>query len=337
MAMEFQRQSLCQLQGFISDISFDYYGKRFATASTKSITSWTLDSKTQAWESHDLQLPSGLANNITKLTWAHPEFGQLIASCSLDRSIGIWEEQDIIARTAGSEYINKADKWKLKSQVNDKHGIHDVKFAPRILGLMLGSACDDGCVRMYEPTDLFTLAFWEVKETIPIIDSEDDSQGLAAGERSTKSLNCMCWSDSIPPRFAIGALGRAVIFVKLDSKWTEECSLITDIRATDIAWAPSMGRTFQFIATASREPSFQIHTLRKNDANNLVLTESQPLTPRSNSPVWRVTWNATGTVLAASSENGSLSLWRRNFANDWIEIQTLLTTEDNFSSFVREV
>ena len=79
--------------------------------------------------------------------------------------------------------------------------------------------------------------------------------------------------------------------------------------------------------------------MRKNDANELILQESQSVTPRSinNSPVWRVTWNATGTVLAASLDDGSLSLWRRNFANEWVEIQTLVTTEDNFSSFVREV
>jgi nucleoporin SEH1 len=252
--MEFQRQSLYQQQGLISDISFDYYGKRFATSSTKSITIWTLDSKSQAWDCHEL--PSGQANNASKLSWAHPEFGQLIASSASDRFISIWEEQDIIARTAGSEHI-KVDKWKLKATIIEKIGIHDVKFAPRIFGLLLGSACDDGLVRLYEPTDLFTLAFWELKESIPIVDSEDDSIGLSGG-KSTKSLNCMCWSDSIPPRFAIGASGKAIIFVKSETKWTEECTLRTDIRATDIAWAPSMGRSFQFIATASREPSFQV-------------------------------------------------------------------------------
>lgn len=256
MAMEFQRQSLRQYQGFISDISFDYYGKRFATSSTKNLTIWTLDSKSQTWDSEVVSLAT---NNISRLSWAHPEFGQLVACSSSDKLVQIWEEQDIIIRTAASE--NKVDKWKIKTKIEEKTAIHDVKFAPRIYGLMLGLACDDGFVRLYEATDLFSLALWDLKELIPIVDSDDDPIGLAGEkEKSTKSLNCMCWSDSLPQRFVIGALGKAVIFVKYssESKWTEECSLRTDIRATDVAWAPSMGRSFQFIATASKEPSFQV-------------------------------------------------------------------------------
>ena len=36
-----------------------------------------------------------------KVTWAHPEFGQVLASCSFDRTAAVWEEQGII--------INKHD------------------------------------------------------------------------------------------------------------------------------------------------------------------------------------------------------------------------------------
>ena len=28
-----------------------------------------------------------------KVTWAHPEFGQVLASCSFDRTAAVWEEQ----------------------------------------------------------------------------------------------------------------------------------------------------------------------------------------------------------------------------------------------------
>ena len=28
-----------------------------------------------------------------KVTWAHPEFGQVLATCSFDRSVAVWEEQ----------------------------------------------------------------------------------------------------------------------------------------------------------------------------------------------------------------------------------------------------
>ena len=33
-----------------------------------------------------------------KVTWAHPEFGQVLASCSFDRTAAVWEEQGTIYR-----------------------------------------------------------------------------------------------------------------------------------------------------------------------------------------------------------------------------------------------
>jgi len=35
---------------------------------------------------------------VWKVTWAHPEFGQVLASCSFDRTAAVWEEQGTIYR-----------------------------------------------------------------------------------------------------------------------------------------------------------------------------------------------------------------------------------------------
>ena len=32
--------------------------------------------------------------SIVKVTWAHPEFGNVFASCSFDRTVKIWEENE---------------------------------------------------------------------------------------------------------------------------------------------------------------------------------------------------------------------------------------------------
>ena len=32
------------------------------------------------------------AGSVWRVTWAHPEFGQVIATCSFDRTTAIWEE-----------------------------------------------------------------------------------------------------------------------------------------------------------------------------------------------------------------------------------------------------
>ena len=78
-----------------------------------------------------------------------------------------------------------------------------------------------------------------------------------------------------------------------------------------------------------REPSFKIHTLnRVGDASgSLVYTSTQ--TVESCSDVWRVAWNATGTVLATSSEDGTIQLWRKDVSSNWICVQKLADSSAN--------
>lgn len=53
----------------------------------------------------------------------------------------------------------------------------------------------------------------------------------------------------------------------------------------------------------------------------------EPIDIKTPSPVWRVAWNATGTVLATSSEDGTLSLWRKDVTGVWSNVQTLAAGE----------
>ena len=43
----------------------------------------------------------------------------------------------------------------------------------------------------------------------------------------------------------------------------------------------------------------------------------------TSSEVWRVAWNCTGTVLSTAAEDGTLSLWRRDFSEQWVNVQNL--------------
>lgn len=36
------------------------------------------------------------SGSVWKVTWAHPEFGQIIATCSFDRTVAVWEELGMI-------------------------------------------------------------------------------------------------------------------------------------------------------------------------------------------------------------------------------------------------
>ena len=86
----------------VNDIAFDFYGKRFATCSNdKEIKIWDLVSDTNGdaaatssqakWQ--EQAIPRAHQESIWRISWAHPEFGQLFASCSQDKTVHIWEEQ----------------------------------------------------------------------------------------------------------------------------------------------------------------------------------------------------------------------------------------------------
>lgn len=146
----------------VHDISFDFYGRRFATcASDKRIKIWDLVEETGEWTCYDI--PRAHNDSIWRLSWAHPEFGQLVASCSEDKTICIWEEQESVTNLK----TEQRDRWQKKVQLSDsKKSVNDVKFAPRHLGLKVAAASADGTVRIYEATDVFSLNYWQLQVTI---------------------------------------------------------------------------------------------------------------------------------------------------------------------------
>jgi nucleoporin SEH1 len=83
-------------EDFIHDISYNFYGKRLVTCSSdQKLKVWDYNENSDGsgkwelndtWKAHD--------SSILKAIWAHPEFGQVIASCSFDRQVKIWEEQE---------------------------------------------------------------------------------------------------------------------------------------------------------------------------------------------------------------------------------------------------
>lgn len=166
--MEFIQLSEHAHDVHIHDIAFDFYGKRFATCST--------DSKIQIWSRDDIVEDSNArwtpvditdCHNecIWRLSWAHPEFGSIIASCSEDRCVKIWEEQTSVTTSDKNN-----NKWLLKATLSDsKKAVNDVKFAPRHLGLKVATASADGVIRVYEASDVFSLNYWQLQVDLSIL------------------------------------------------------------------------------------------------------------------------------------------------------------------------
>jgi len=308
----------------VHDIAFDFYGRRLATCSSdQQIKICDIDE-----ENGDPKESSVIKNAhqaaIWRLSWAHPEFGQLLASCSHDTSVHIWEEQESVTMR------DKETRWQKKAQLSDsKCSVRDVKFAPRHLGLKLASASADGFVRIYEATDVFTLNYW------PLQDSFQVEKVTGSDRDSDLGLRCLSWNDSPfePAKLVIGGYSRKAAIWTCDpnGSWQMECSLGEHTSAvSDVAWAPNMGRSYHLIATADTSNTFKIHTI-KRESGALSLESTQELSVDDDGlgrkgSVWRVAWNATGTVLSTSSDN-AVDLWRRNFDGEWERVQSMATQQ----------
>jgi len=155
---------------FVLDIAYDFYGERMATCSMdKTIKVWELskhgsgspDSPGGAWSlSGTVQLDFV----PRRITWAHPEYGQILACCGESRVLVLEEllGGNVIQHTESdrdeSGAISAAatrpaakSRWKKKAQLLESHTeVRDVEFAPRQYGLKLAAAASDGVVRIYE-------------------------------------------------------------------------------------------------------------------------------------------------------------------------------------------
>ncbi|XP_027290171.1 nucleoporin SEH1 isoform X2 [Cricetulus griseus] len=299
----------------IHDVTFDFHGRRMATCSSdQSIKVWEKSESgdwhcTASWKTH--------SGSVWHVTWAHPEFRQVLASCSADRTAAVWEEVVVESNDklrGQSHWVNR------KTLLDSRTFVTDVKFAPKRMGLMLATCSADGIVRIYEAPDVMNLSQWSLQHEISC------------------KLNCSCisWNPSISPAhypmIAVGsndssqkAVTKFQIFeynenTKKYSK-AEILMTVTD-PVHDIEFAPNLGRSFHILAIATQD--VRIFTLKPVSKE---LTSSGG--PRKfeihmvaqfdnhNSQVWRVSWNITGTVLASTGDDGCVRLWKANYMDNW--------------------
>lgn len=166
----------------VHDIKYDFYGKHVATASSdQHIKVFDLDSASSSWVLNDLWKAHD--SLIVKLSWAHPEFSSLrmIASCSYDRTVKIWQERP-------AELHGSGRRWqKLTALAFESFGpIYDVVFAPPHMGLKLGCIGSDGIVHIYESVEPSDLSVWCLTSEIPMLT-------LSLPAKSLQSSFCIEW------------------------------------------------------------------------------------------------------------------------------------------------
>ena len=299
---------------FVFATALDVYGRRMATVSgDRIIRIWDLlpDGSwqpTHQWPAHK--------SAVTCVSWAHAEFGILVATGGTDQQVHVWEEVSSSSSSSsssstgssGSTNINAAAavaaattttrvKWNLKASLTDaRRGVTCTEFAPRQWGLKLATGSLDGCVRIYEAVDIMNLEQWPISATLQAFTSDAGCTSIS-----------WCTGRFDPPTLVAGG-SHVTIFRYSDAAraWQSILQLpaiSTDV--LDVAWAPNVGRRYHSIAVANED------TLRI-----FKLSRETPITVLAQKDItvsaWRCQWNVTGTVLASSGDAGTVQLYKSN-------------------------
>ncbi|KAK4054915.1 GTPase-activating protein S13 [Microbotryomycetes sp. JL201] len=312
----------------IHDAQLDYYGRRLATASSdRSIRIFDVE---QDNSYRLIETLRGHEGPVHGLSWAHPSFGSILASCSFDGKVFIWKENE-----------GPQKGWsKIKEHLLHTASVNAIAWAPHELGPVLACASSDGKVSVLTfnndgtwDASLFpahplgvTSVTWAPAVGIGALTSTDGHQDAAAqGVTQVK-------------RFATGGCDG---YVRLWG-WKEDTKTWSPDPVQpvleghqdwvrDVAWAPSVGVGRAYLASAGQDKTVYIWTQDspKSTWTNVALepTASSTQAPGSEGKfgdaVWRVSWSVSGNVLAVSSGDGKVSLWKENLKGKFEEVSEL--------------
>lgn len=261
--------------------------------------------------------------SLMRVAWAHPSFGQVLAVCSLDRGVRIYEEQK-------KNFESKT--WVEVAKLMDaRSAVLDISFCPFQHGCKLAAVSADATLRIYEAMEPGNLTYWTLMNEIALMPSPPS--------RNEQPAFCVNWCPSRwrEQYIAVGCMNDAYIYKQNShGKWKKVAELPghTDL-IRDICWAPSMGRSYYLIATACKDGNvriFKVETLREEvfqeeeDAGNS-MTEDSNFNLNSlkveligeydnhKCQVWRCRFNVTGTILSSSGDDGCVRLWKASYAN----------------------
>jgi len=285
-------------EDMIHDAQMDFYGTRLATCSSdRAVRIFDVKDGTQILAA-DLR---GHEGPVWQVSWAHPRYGNILASCSYDRRVLIWQE-------------GERGQWsRIYEYSNHDSSVNSVQWAPPELGLVLAAGSSDGSVSVLTYTGQGRGEGglgWEAEKinnahTIGC-NSVSWAPGSAGGSMRLVTGGCdslvKVWSKAVGGQE--GGLGQG--------SWQEEAKLEGHSDwVRDTAWAPSLGVERQVVASCGQDRRVIIWTLREGGSwVPKVLHTFEDV-------VWHVSWSVSGNILAVSGGDNKVSLWKENLDESW--------------------
>jgi len=276
------------------DAQLDYYGKRAAAACGAPVQ--PDDSKglpegdytIYIWDITDGQQKltgqlKGHEGPVWKVSWAHPKFGSLLASCGYDMKVIIWKEV--------------GNQWQ-RAFVDSSHSasVNDVEFCPWEHGCRVACASSDGTVSVltYIPTE----ARW----------NRSVFQAHSCGAQSVSWAPAMGQQRDHAPavRLATGGCDNSVCIWKCDGEiWSQESPALLPAH-TDwvrkVAWRPDGTST---VASGSWDKTVVVW---KQEMEGQPWRQVAKITVAGR--VEGLAWSVTGSLLGVSFDDGETILYK---------------------------
>ncbi|GAA5917804.1 hypothetical protein JCM8208_002405 [Rhodotorula glutinis] len=132
---------------------------------TQDPHSHTWDHHPREWKAHD--------GPVLSLAWAHPSFGNLLASGGSDGALHLWlDDQDQHvdhAHAHAQGHGRPIAGWTCTASLLDAHGtLRSLSFAPPEAGLKLAAVSSDSHLRVWECLDPLNLRDWQLRDDVDL-------------------------------------------------------------------------------------------------------------------------------------------------------------------------
>lgn len=242
------------------------------------------------------------------VAWAHPKYGNILASAGYDGKVFLWKEQG----------AQQATQWqRIYEFPLHKASVNTVSWSPHEAGCLLACASSDGNVSVLEFKDSSAIDHVTVHAHGLGVNSVSWAPALAPGSiASSAPAAAAAASPGASRRFVTGGSDNLLKIWAFDAAgqtYRQEGAPLTGHSdwVRDVAWSPTVLHK-SYIASASQDKTVRIWTSEPGSGGQW---EAKVLSFEA--PVWRVSWSLSGNVLAVSAADNKVTLWKENLRGEW--------------------